>query len=149
MGALALAAGADHVSSLSLAEAVLLSAPEPTPFFIAPRLTQHVRHRQKYLDVPVADRFAFVFTEHGQPFGCHARTLTEFGELLSISSEQALGAHLDRGDVSRWVGDVFGDHVLAKGIGDLERSHRLRQPLDAADGLRQLIDERYTRPDEL
>ena len=36
-------------------------------FQIAPRLTSHVRHRTKYLDMPIAEPQAFVFTSDGGP----------------------------------------------------------------------------------
>ena len=140
---------ADRVGRLSLGEAMLLptcdeSPNQPLAFRIAPRLTEHVRHRQKYLDVPVADRYAFVFTSHNRPIGCKVQTLTEFSAFLGECPPQVLAGHLDRGDVSRWVGDVFGDHVLARRIHELEQLHRLGRPLDAADALRQLVGERYT-----
>jgi hypothetical protein len=35
-------------------------------FTIAERLTPHVRHRQKYVDVPVPDAQAFVFHPNGR-----------------------------------------------------------------------------------
>jgi hypothetical protein len=141
---------ADGVGRLSLGEAVLLancdeSPNQPVAFRIAPRLTEHVRHRQKYLDIPVADRYAFVFTSHNRAIGCKVQTLTEFGAFLSECPPPVLAGHLDRGDVSRWVGDVFGDHVLAGRIRELEQLHRMGRPLDAADALRQLVDERFTR----
>jgi hydroxymethylpyrimidine pyrophosphatase-like HAD family hydrolase len=140
---------ADGVGRLSLGEAMLLpscdeSPNQPMAFRIAPRLTEHVRHRQKYLDIPVADRHAFVFTSHNRPLGCKVQTLTEFGAFLSECPPPVLAGHLDRGDVSRWVGDVFGDYVLAGRIYALEQLHRMGRPLDAADALRQLVDERYT-----
>jgi len=56
---------------------------------------------------------------------------------------------MERGDVSRWVGDVFGDHVLAARIRELEQLQRLKQPLDAVDALKQLVDERYVLLDDL
>jgi len=140
---------ADPVGRLSLGEAMLLpngeeSPDQPVPFRMAPRLTEHVRHREKYLDVPVADRYAFVFTSHNRPIGCKVHTLTEFGAFLSECPPAVLAGHLDRRDVSRWVGDVFGDHVLAGRIHELEELHRMGRPVDAADALRQLVDERYT-----
>jgi hydroxymethylpyrimidine pyrophosphatase-like HAD family hydrolase len=152
--ALQAAALADQLGSLSLGEAVLLpgadeSALTSVRFRLAPRLTEHVRHRQKYLDVPVGERLAFVFTDRGRPLGYRARTLTDFSTLLAECPAEALGAHLDRGDVSRWVGDVFGDHVLAGRIRDLEQLHRLRQPLDEVDALLQLVDERYAPVGEI
>jgi hypothetical protein len=140
---------APQAERLSLGEAILLprcdEAPnQPVSFRIAPRLTEHVRHRQKYLDVPVADRYAFVFTSHNRPFGCKARTLTEFGAFLSECPPHVLAGHLEREDVSRWVSSVFGDYVLAARIHQLEQLHHLGRSLDAVDALRQLVDERYT-----
>jgi hypothetical protein len=124
---------ADEAAQLSLGEAMLLlpcdeSPNQPVAFRIAPRLTEHVRHRQKYLDIPVADRHAFVFTNHNRPIGCKVQTLTEFGASLSECPPPVLAGHLDRGDVSRWVGDVFGDHMLAGRIHELEQLHRMGRP---------------------
>jgi hypothetical protein len=148
------AATADAIGRLSLGEAMLLPGAEESQeqavtFRIAPRLTEHVRHRQKYLDVPVADRYAFVFTRRGRPIGRPVGTLTDFGAHLAEYAPDVLAGHMDRGDVSRWVGDVFGDHVLAARIRELEQLQRLKQPLDAVDALRQLVDERYVLLDDL
>jgi hydroxymethylpyrimidine pyrophosphatase-like HAD family hydrolase len=139
---------ARQVEHLSLGEAVLLGACDeagdrPRTFRIAPRLTAHVRHRQKYLDVPIAERHAFVFTRQNRPFGRTAHTLTEFCDALAECPADVLDGHLERGDVSRWVSGVFGDYVLAARISELEQLHRLGQPLDRVDALRQLVDERY------
>jgi hydroxymethylpyrimidine pyrophosphatase-like HAD family hydrolase len=141
------------LAQLSLGEAMLLPGPDesstqPTAFRIAPRLTEHVRHRQMYLDVPVADRYAFVFTWHDRPIGRPVATLTEFGARLTTCAPEVLAGHLERGDISRWVSGVFGDHVLAGRIRELEQLHRLKQPLDAVDALRQLVDERYVLVDD-
>jgi hypothetical protein len=53
-------------------EAAILPGPAEscgcvTRFELAPRLTTHVRHRTKYLDMPVNDWQAFVFTANGRP----------------------------------------------------------------------------------
>jgi hypothetical protein len=139
---------AAQLGALSLGQATLCAGADEAPhgavsFRIAPRLTEHVRHRQKYLDVPVAERLAFVFTNHGQPTGQRSRTLTEFCAQLPGCPPAVLAAHLRRGDVSRWVGDVFGDHVLAAGIRDLEQLEHLGQSLDVNDALFQLVEQRY------
>jgi hydroxymethylpyrimidine pyrophosphatase-like HAD family hydrolase len=140
---------ADRAGRLSLGEAMLLpscdeSPEQPVTFSLAPRLTEHGRHRQKYLDVPVADRYAFVFTRHNRPIGNSVHTLTEFSSFLGDCPADVLAGHLDRGDLSRWVDDVFGDHLLATRIRELELLRRMGRPIDAVDALRQLVDERYT-----
>jgi hypothetical protein len=67
---------------LHMTEAALLPGAEEAHgqvrrFQLGPRLTAHVRHRAKYLDMPVPDVQAFVFTGNGRP-GARARTLKEF-----------------------------------------------------------------------
>ena len=57
-------------------------------FLLAPRLTAHVRHRTKYVDMPIAETHAFVFAEGGHP-GPRARTLREFVGFLSLASCRA------------------------------------------------------------
>jgi hydroxymethylpyrimidine pyrophosphatase-like HAD family hydrolase len=57
---------------LRVNEAVILPGPEESsgcmrPFEIAPRLTTHVRHRTKYLDMPVTEAQAFVFSADSRP----------------------------------------------------------------------------------
>jgi hypothetical protein len=94
------------------------------PFVIGRRMTPHVRHREKYVDVPVTDSRAFRFTSdrHGPPRS--ARTLREFVAEVERAPAEALCAYLRRGDFSRWIGEVFGDHALASELRDLEERHR-------------------------
>ena len=47
-------------------------------FTIGQRLTPHVRHRQKYVDVPVPDNRAFVFRGDGRSRSVRTHTLREF-----------------------------------------------------------------------
>ena len=90
---------------------------------LAPRLTPHVRHRQKYVDVPVGDAQAFVFHTNGRLPTSRVRTLREFVAVLdSLDVTQADG-YLRRGDFSRWIGDVFGDRALARELQKHEREY--------------------------
>src|SRR5579863_2743395 len=71
------------LGSLELGQAILLSEndePETTPskFQLSSRLTSHVRHRAKYLDVQLLREQGFVFSENGNKVGGPARTLKEF-----------------------------------------------------------------------
>ncbi|AMY10763.1 Sugar phosphatase YidA [Luteitalea pratensis] len=91
-------------------------------FTIAPRLTTHVRHREKYVDVPVSSDRAFVFRTDGHA-GQRIRTLRQFVSALETTSKPLLAGYIGRGDFSRWIGDVFGDRALAAELQALERRH--------------------------
>src|SRR5262249_17373644 len=106
------------------------SGGEVRVFNMARRLTPHVRHREKYLDVPVPENRAFVFTADGHRPGSRAATLRQFVSGLEHVSPAALGGHLRRGDFSRWIGDVFGDRALAGELEKWEERYRLELDLD-------------------
>jgi hydroxymethylpyrimidine pyrophosphatase-like HAD family hydrolase len=95
-----------------------------TLFDVAPRLTPHVRHRQKYVDVPVIEQRAFVFAADRPASARRARTLRQFVSVLESGPAARLEGYLRRGDFSRWVGEVFGDLRLADEIRALEERHR-------------------------
>lgn len=110
---------------------------------LAPRLTPHVRHVAKYIDVPVAEQRAFVFWRNGSPDGRRARTLREFVAAVEHLPPAVLDGHLRRGDFSRWLVDVFGDHPLAKTIRELEARYRTGSVPDIAATLAQAVRSRY------
>jgi hydroxymethylpyrimidine pyrophosphatase-like HAD family hydrolase len=111
-------------------------------FLLGPRLTAHVRHQTKYLDMPVLDRQAFVFTGNGRP-AARARTLKEFTGLLVTLPADRLAGHLQRHDFSRWIDDVFRDHPLASHLRAVEAAIATENPRDVADGVAQAIRARY------
>ena len=115
----------------------------PQRFTIAERLTSHVRHRAKYLEVPLPEERAFVFTHDGQPFGPRARTLKEFVTMQQRLPAAALEGHAQRGDFSRWVADVFGDQPLAAAIRKIERQYRRGGVANLSESLIKPIRERY------
>jgi len=136
------------VHALSVGMAVLLpgcieARDGPRQFRIAPRLTSHVRHRHKYLDVPVADERAFIFTDRGVPTGQRARTLHEFVALLGRVAPSVVGEHMKRGDFSRWIADVFGDVSTAASIRELELHYRSGQISCPAQSLQARIEDHY------
>jgi hydroxymethylpyrimidine pyrophosphatase-like HAD family hydrolase len=132
------------VAELAIDEAVLLPGPFESGeslkrFRVAPRLTAHVRHRQKYADVPVCLEQEFVFTREGRPTGRRARTVRDLLSALPALPDDVVKGHLARGDFRRWIEDVFGDHELGGAILHLEQGDFLR----VRDDLRRAIADRY------
>ena len=111
-------------------------------FTIGQRLTPHVRHREKYVDVPVTEGRAFVFTE-GPGSGRRARTLRQFVGLVEPTTSDRLQGYLTRGDFSRWIRDVFGDHALAAELRAHEERYRRGDDLDVVPELVAAIRSRY------
>lgn len=121
---------------------------ELTLFTIAPRITPHVRHREKYVDVPVSAHRAFVFNANGHAAAHRVRTLRQFVFVLENTPATSLDSYLVRGDFSRWIADVFGDRALADELRILEDRHRsgsrgetLSQIVNAIRGRYDLTDD--------
>jgi hypothetical protein len=132
---------------LGITEAALLPGSEEAHghvrrFQMAPRLTAHVRHRAKYLDMPVLEAQAFVFTDNGRARS-RARTLKEFIGLLTILPPAQIEAHLERHDISRWLGDVFHDSLLAARLRTIEARVGSDDARDLAADVAQAIRARY------
>lgn len=111
-------------------------------FRLAARLTPHVRHREKYVDVPVGETRAFVFGRDGQPRR-RAATLRQFVEQIERSGTPTLDGYLRRGDFSRWITDVFGDHPLASRLRSLEARYRSGQDGATIPDIVNAIRSRY------
>ena len=136
------------LGNLKIDEAALLplgnsADPIPRPFVIAERVTSHVRHRAKYLDVPMPAGHGFVFTHHGQPLAGPARTLKEFVTDLERLPIGAIERHARRGDFSRWIAEVFGDQPLAVAIGHVEEHYRRDRVANLRKSIVRQIRERY------
>lgn len=132
---------------LQTTEAALLPGAEEAlgqvrRFQLAPRLTAHVRHRTKYLDMPVVESQAFVFTGDGRPVA-RAHTLKEFTGLLSVLPADRLAGHLRRHDFSRWIDGVFRDHPLAAHLQTVEGRVDSEDAHDVAAAVAQSIRARY------
>ena len=140
---------ASHMSfsDLALNEAALLPGPEESQgrlrrFRVGRRLTSHVRHRSKYLDAPVTEERAFVFTRGGQA-GPRARTLKEFMGLLVTLPADIVDAHVRRHDVSRWLADVFREPGVAATLRNIEERVGEDSIEDVAADLAHAIRARY------
>ncbi len=116
-------------------------------FVIGERLTPHVRHRQKYVDVPVSDAQAFVFDSGRRTRTVRAHTLREFVSVVEDLDDCEARGYLRRGDFSRWIGDVFGDHALARELHSHERRYTKQQYPEALEQVVSAITSRYELTD--
>jgi hypothetical protein len=110
---------------------------------LAPRLTPHVRHLSKYIDIPVQEGRAFVFWQDGSPTGRRARTLREFVAVLEQFPAAAFDGHLRRSDFSSWIANVFGDYPLASAVSKVEDDYRKGGISDVATSVLEAIRSRY------
>jgi hypothetical protein len=130
-------------------EAAILPGPEEAcgsvvRFQIGPRLTSHVRHRTKYLDMPVDESHAFVFSDRTRPVA-RAQTLKEFVGLLTALPASLVQSHLERHDFSRWIEGVFRDGVLAARVRLIEGRSGTEPIADMVADIDQTIRARYER----
>jgi hypothetical protein len=150
--AVAPAALPDDIGRLPAGRAVLFSvireaAGRAQPFQLATRLTSHVRHRSKYIDVPVPFSRAFAFTDRGSSVGAPAATLNALISGLAAAGREVVDGHVRRHDFSRWLTDVFGDHVLGAEVRGLENRHRLESVVDIRESIINAIAVRYETVD--
>jgi hypothetical protein len=110
---------------------------------LTPRLTPHVRHLAKYVDIPVPHGRGFVFWQNGSQTGARAHSLRELVAVVEQTSVAGLDGHLRRGDVSRWVADVFGDYPLARDLRRLEDAYRSGTLNDVTASLSRAVRARY------
>ena len=134
------------LGDLATAQAVALPVTEEAggdlvQFTLASRLTPHVRHREKYVDVPVSEATAFVFHGSRPQERRVARTLRQF--VAELKARNECDDYLRRGDFSRWVAGVFGDQGLAAELRELEASHRAVPSAGTVPAMIQAISERY------
>ncbi len=115
----------------------------PQRFTIAPRLTSHVRHRSKYVDVPMPMDRAFHFSCNGSNFGPPASTLKEFVNFQSRLQVEPIEEHARRGDFSRWIAKVFGDQPLAEATAEVEKKFREGHVENLSTALCRPILDRY------
>jgi hypothetical protein len=111
-------------------------------FSVGRRVTPHVRHRQKYVDVPVTQGHSFVFGSEW-PESRRARTLREFVSAIDHADIKHVDPYLRRRDFSRWIDDVFGDRALASEIRAQEQGYIRGERRDTLDEIIAAIRSRY------
>lgn len=141
----------DVPSGLAIEEAALLPVTDEAHgrlqrFRLAPRLTRHVRHRHKYFDVGVDPAVVFLFVDDDGSPGPRVRSLSEVVDTLASGHGVGLRRHLQRGDLSRWVDDVFGDRTLARQLREIEERVRLGAEPDPTGAVIAVIEAAYGPP---
>jgi hydroxymethylpyrimidine pyrophosphatase-like HAD family hydrolase len=136
------------LGSLVIGEAVVLPVTEEAGgevrrMRLAPRLTPHVRHLAKYIDIPVPEARGFVFWRDGQPLRRRACTLRDLVDVLEATPAASLDGHVRRGDFSRWIADVFGDYPLSKTVRQLEEEYVAGHAADVSARLARAVRARY------
>lgn len=136
------------LGNLVISEAAILPHAEEAHgklrrFELLPRLTSHVRHKAKYLDIQLIREQGFVFTEDGQPVAPAVRTLKDFIVPLRTLPSSVIAAHARRGDFSNWFASVFHDHLLAADIREIEERYRKGHTNNLSDLLAKTIERRY------
>lgn len=137
--------GTDVFTELATNEAALLPGVEEARgdvrrFILSPRLTAHVRHQAKYLDMPVPEDQAFVFSDGRGP---RAATLKSLVESLSTLPGPRVEGHLRRHDFSRWIEDIFRDRTLAARVRTLEANIGRESTTQIVQSIVQTIRARY------
>ncbi len=117
-------------------------------FTMGPRLTPHVRHREKYVDMPVAEDRAFVFRANGNGPVHRVRTLRQFVIVLESLPTRSFDGYLRRGDFSRWIQQVFGDGTLGSDLRALEARYRDGGGANAVTDVVAAVRSRYDLAEE-
>lgn len=120
-----------------------------TKFRLVPRLTPHVRHVAKYVDIPVPVSDQFVFWRNGSPSGRAARTLGQLVEILEKEPIEHLNHHLLRHDFSKWIAGIFGDYPLAQSVDIIEAEYQTGDRSKVVEQLAEAIRTRYQFTDPL
>lgn len=137
------------LENLTLGQAALLPGSTEAEgklrkFELFPRMTSHIRHKAKYLDMQLIEAQAFFFTnEDGSLAAEPARTLKEFCACLKTCSGTVLGGHAHRGDFSQWIEGVFHDRLLASQMRKIEQRYKAGHERNLGGSLLKAVNERY------
>jgi hypothetical protein len=117
--------------------------PSALTFVAAPRQTVHVRHLTKYVDSCVPPGREFLFRGPDGRVRASADSLHSFRRVVVTAPDEVLAHHVERGDFSRWVRDVFADVELARQLRKIEGRWRRRELADLRRPIDALITIRY------
>jgi hypothetical protein len=109
---------------------------------VARRWTKHVRHWHKYALAALPRERGFWFrTDSDHATGVVATSLAELHHELRRCSRASIFHHAGRRDISRWIGEVFGDRELAARMEEAEAD------VVGAGGTREIEQARHAMLD--
>lgn len=123
-------------------------APASEPYLIGvePGTTQRRRHHRKYAEGLLIPERSFYFRGPEGRLNLRAHNLVLFLEIADGVDSDTWRYHLQRGDYSRWFGEVIGDDELAREAEAIESERGLS--VDETRGrIRAAIERRYTQPE--
>jgi hypothetical protein len=112
---------------------------------LAPRITAHVRNRNKYFHVAMDEGPPFVFRGEDDRVIARSHSLRDLCFALAWVNPGSVHGHLLRRDFSNWVRDVFRDDVLTASIEEAEAKYLPGQAAAAIDRIVLAINARYNQ----
>jgi hypothetical protein len=110
-------------------------------FRVDERRTPHVRHRHKYLCVPLDPLHQFVFRSPGGGEISTAATVEEFAEQLQNVTVESIEHHVANGDFSRWAFGALQDRDLGALVAGAENDVNARVATDVAQFRARLVKD--------
>lgn len=107
-----------------------------TLFVPDPRVTAHVRHRNKYRDITLPAHLRFRFRDSSGKEVASAESVHEFVDQLSAVADDSIIHHALQGDFSRWAVGAVQDRVLGSLLAAIENECAAKVTI-AATGVRQ------------
>jgi hypothetical protein len=89
-----------------------------------------------------------VFHSKGRPDTTRAHTLRQFVLVLDDLDVAEADGYLRRGDFSRWIAGVFGDHALARELQAHEREYAQSRSSGTVARIAAAIKSRYELAEE-
>jgi len=112
-------------------------------FVAMPRETLHVRHLKKYADSRVSPERRFIFRRPDGSIVATADSVNAFRRAVATVEERVLAYHAERGDFSRWVGDVFADKAVESQLRKTETRWNSGEISDLRTAIERLIAAHY------
>jgi len=133
--------------TLDAGTALLWNKTQPAPLLVhlEPSRTERRRHLRKYAEGELPPDRSFYFRGPEGKLKLRAHNLILFMDLADGVDDVTWRYHLERGEVSHWIGEHIKDPALAEQIAVIERDGA-SSPADSRQRVRTAIEALYTLP---